>query len=166
MPQLCAETLIKKLNLEPHIEGGFFRRTFTSSSSDDQHAFCSSIYYLLCISSPLGHLHKNQSDIIHYHHSGTALKYTTISPKGELSETILGSDITRGEQPQLLVQGGYWKATELVKQEHISADYCLISEAVIPGFRYQDMELATAANIRQQFPSLVNHLLPLIKSEI
>lgn len=163
MSALCAATLIEQLKLEAHVEGGFFRRTFTSENSHDLQAYCSSIYYLLSTRSPLGYLHKNQSDIVHYHHSGETLKYTLVSPAGELTETLLGCDVSRGEHPQLFVRGGYWKAAELLRSNPSHADYALISEAVIPEFRYEDIELATEAKIHQQHPHLASQLLALIK---
>lgn len=51
----------------------------------------------------------------------------------------MGSDSSRGEMRQLLVEGGWWKASEIPEedlkagaddQEHTG---CLISEVVVPG---------------------------------
>ncbi len=60
--------LIRKLQLQPHVEGGYYRRTYNSqhNSGEPQRSLMSSIYYLLTDDSPIGYFHRNQSDIIHY----------------------------------------------------------------------------------------------------
>ncbi len=107
----------------------------------------SSIYYMLTDDNPAGHLHRNHSDIMHYWHAGGALRYWLITPDGELRNTVLGPDLAAGEQLQLLVPGGWWKATELV-----SGGFGLLSEAVSPGFDFADMTLARFADIVAAFP--------------
>lgn len=148
------QEIIKILSLEPHpSEGGYFKRTFSSeintACSAGTRKSLSSIYYMLTSDSPIGHLHKNKSDIIHYFHSGSAITYTIIHPNGQLETKILGNDLSHGQTPQLTVKGGCWKASELNE-----GDYGLLSEAVSPGFEYADMELAQSATIRERFPEL------------
>jgi predicted cupin superfamily sugar epimerase len=147
------QQIIKTLELEPHpSEGGYFKRTYTSEIETPCPAgirqTLSSIYYLLSNDSPIGYLHKNRSDIIHYFHSGSAISYLIIHPDGLLETQTLGNDISRGQTPQLTVKGGCWKASELS-----AGEYGLLSEAVSPGFEYADMELAEAATIRACFPA-------------
>lgn len=146
----AVSALIQTLGLEPHIEGGFYKRSYASSTSvESGHGLrvaMSSIYYLLTQQQPIGHWHRNRSDIMHYFHAGSALTYWLISPQGCLSKHILSNDITEG-LPQLLVPGGYWKATHLK-----TGDYGLLSEAVCPGFDFADMELAEAKQLLAQYP--------------
>ena len=101
----------------------------------------------------MGYLHRNNSDIIHFYHLGSPIKYLIISPDGKIEEQILGPDIANGELPQLVVKGGDWKASQLC-----SGEYSLISEAVAPGFEYEDNEIATLEVINQLFPGLVSCL--------
>lgn len=115
---MTAAELIRLLKLEPHpTEGGYFRRTYESSLRCDcgygSRPLLTSIYYLLTQENPVGLLHRNRSDILHYHQLGAAVKYIMISPDGSLSEQILGPDIAHGESLQLLVPGGWWKAARL-----------------------------------------------------
>jgi predicted cupin superfamily sugar epimerase len=135
--------VISILGLERHpLEGGYFRRTYESEASfgagDGNRKLLSSIYYLLSSDSPIGFMHRNKSDIVHYYHLGEPASYMLISPGGEIFEKVLGPDISNGQHLQLVVPGGYWKASELK-----SGDYSLISEAVSPGFVYSDNQLAT-----------------------
>ncbi len=155
--------LIRLLELEPHpTEGGYFRRTYKSDLRCDcgsgSRPLLTSIYYLLTQDSPGGFLHRNKSDILHYHQLGAAVKYLVISPEGILAERILGPDIAHGETLQLLVPGGWWKASQLC-----GGDYALISEAVAPGFDYTDNEIATEEMARQNWPEIFDMLKRRIK---
>ncbi|CAK0774005.1 conserved hypothetical protein [Gammaproteobacteria bacterium] len=145
---------IAALGLQPHIEGGYFRRTYQSENRiriDHRHNrhLLTSIFYLLTDDSPVGYFHKNTSDIIHYYHAGAPLTYWIIPPDGNLYTYQLGPEVANGQKLQLLVEGGCWKATILERGE-----YSLLSEAVAPGFDYRDMEIATATVMQQKFPRL------------
>lgn len=113
---------------------------------------------MLTSDDPHGYLHKNKSDIIHFHHLGSAIKYLIISPEGKIKEQILGPDIINGQLPQLVVNGGDWKVSQLC-----SGEYGLISEAVAPGFEYEDNEIATSELVKLTFPDLASRLDKYIK---
>jgi len=96
-----------------------------------------SIFYLLTKDSPINHWHKNKSDIIHYHLQGASIRMLLINAAtGEFEEHILGQDVFKGEKLQVLVPGYTWKGCYL-----LDGEYCLTSEAVSPGFAYEDMTL-------------------------
>lgn len=147
------ETVIHQLQLEPHREGGFYRRSFQAdhrASIDQGHGerfTLTSIYYLLTADSPTGHWHLNHSDILHYFHLGSPLTYYMIHPDGFLETAVLGPDLAAGQQLQLAVRGGIWKASHLP-----SGDYGLVSEAVSPGFDFADMILGRLEELLGQFP--------------
>ncbi len=147
------DTLIETLGLQPHVEGGYFRRTFEAGHRDkidqgDGPRFTmTSIYYLLTQESPVGHWHLNKSDILHFFHLGAPIIYYLIHPDGRLERVVMGPDPSQGHVLQMAVTGGTWKASHLEK-----GDYGLISEAVSPGFEYADMTLGVAASLVQQFP--------------
>jgi len=148
------DEIIKLLGLEPHpTEGGYFRRTYESNlrcdTENGSRILLTSIYFLLTKDSPVGCLCRNKSDIIHFHQLGASIKYTIVSPDGVLSEKILGPNIAHGETLQLLVPGGWWKASQICE-----GDYALISEAVSPGFEYADNEIATEELVQQCFPEI------------
>lgn len=151
-----AESLIKILDLEAHVEGGFFRRTFQADHRDliktksGDRFTMTSIYYLLSSDSPIGHFHLNKSDIAHFFHSGSAVQYYLIDPDGKLHSFILGNNPENDELFQFVVPGGWWKASKLIEDDR--ADYGLISEAVAPGFDYHDMTLGLSESMIVQFP--------------
>lgn len=146
------QQLIRHLQLEPHLEGGYFRRTYSAALSGispdgRERPFMSSIFYLLTDDSPVGYFHRNRSDIVHYWHCGSSLTYFLVDPRGHFQQIVLGPDMDRGQQLQLTVPGGVWKATRLN-----GGEFGLLSEAVTPGFEYADMELATADTLQQAAP--------------
>lgn len=158
------EALVRLLGLEAHDEGGYFRQIYqsnwqlpTPARTGESRWGVNTIYYLLTRQSPTGHLHRNESDIIHFFHAGSPLTYLMVSPEGQLSQVIMGPDPAQGHVFQMTVPGGYWKASFLAEGE-----YGLISEAVVPGFDYRDRELASVETITRQFPHLTAELTPYI----
>lgn len=145
---MTKDDYISWLNLDLHpLEGGYFKRTYESDSSigngNMKRSLLTSIYYMLTEDNPIGYLHRNKSDILHFYHAGSPIKYFIISPSGELDEKILGPDVSQGQVPQLLVRSGDWKASELC-----GGEFGLLSEAVSPGFEYADNELAKQREIQ------------------
>ncbi|MVV48026.1 cupin domain-containing protein [Pseudomonas sp. PB120] len=149
-----AQNLITALNLEPHVEGGYYRRTFqtdhqvTAQTPGGPRYLMSSIYYLLTCDSPIGHFHLNRSDIMHYYHLGDAIQYSLIFPDGRLETVMMGSDVAAGQCLQLHVPGGVWKASRLMDG---TTGFGLISEAVSPGFDFADMEMGSRRKLSEQF---------------
>lgn len=162
-PPVSTSALIQLLGLEAHDEGGYFRQLYQSDWTvpTDREGSAryglNTIYYLLTAESPKGHLHRNQSDIVHFFHAGHPLTYLLLSPEGQLSTVVMGPDPLQGHVFQMTVPGGYWKASYLA-----SGDFGLISEAVCPGFDYRDRTLATPAMVRQEFPQHWEALAPYV----
>ncbi|MFT6895840.1 MAG: purine nucleoside permease/predicted cupin superfamily sugar epimerase [Paraglaciecola sp.] len=153
---LTAEQIIAALDLQGHVEGGYFRQTFSAdhrpaiATQNGPRVTMTSIYYLLTKASPIGHFHMNQSDIMHYFHSGDPITYYMLHPDGTLETTILGPDPTLGHQLQMLVKGGTWKASRISITGPYG--YGLIGEAVSPGFNYNDMQLGLTPELLATFP--------------
>ncbi len=149
-------TLADRLGLEPNREGGFYRQTYESShevhTANGQRPLMNSIYYLLTAASPVGALHRNRSDITHFHHVGGPATYLLIAPAGEVTQVVLGTDYAAGQVPSFTAPGGYWKTSNVTAP---GATDCLISEAVAPGFRYDDHEMATLDLLAREHPNLV-----------
>src|SRR5947199_5611 len=113
------ESIIEKLSMIKHIEGGYFSEIYRSETIidtdrvDTNRSILTSIYYMLTDDRPIGYFHKNKSDIVHYFHGGSALTYFIIESNGELKKIKLGNNIFADQHPQLIVIGGCWKATIL-----------------------------------------------------
>jgi purine nucleoside permease/predicted cupin superfamily sugar epimerase len=153
---LTAAELIDALDLEGHVEGGYFRQTFKADHRPKiggiggERVLMTSIYYLLSAEFPIGHFHKNQSDIMHYFHTGDPINYYMLNPDGTMQNVVLGPDPTQGHQLQMMVKGGTWKASKV----SLNGDYGygLIGEAVAPGFEYSDMQLGKTSDLLEEFP--------------
>lgn len=157
------QTLIDTLQLERHIEGGYFRRAYThpvsSATAVGPRPLMSAIYYLLTDDEPVDHFHVNRSDILHFFHCGSPITYYLIGADGQLETHLLGNDLGAGQRPQLLVPGGIWKACALT-----SGEFGLLSEAVSPGFDYADMALIDQQQLRERAGDQAESLLHLVRS--
>lgn len=158
--------IIALLKLTKHIEGGYFGETYQSphfmpinGNFLSRHSM-TSMYYLLTDDEPICHFHVEKSDIICYFHGGSPITYLLINPAGKLEKFVLGLDLTKGHLPQLLIKGGYWKASILTDGE-----FGLLSEAVSPGFNYDDLEIGNKQTLQLLFPDLWDEICPYIKHE-
>jgi predicted cupin superfamily sugar epimerase len=145
--------IIRLLDLEHHFEGGYFRQTYKAvqrariDTAAGERTTLSTIYYMLTDDSRIDHFHTKSSDGIEYFHLGQPLTYHLIHPDGRYERVVVGPDILQGQQLQLVVQGGTWKAAELV-----AGDYGLVSEAVAPGWEMEDMVTPSRAELLTLFP--------------
>lgn len=148
--------LVDVLQLEPHVEGGYFKQTFKPidghivKTDKGDRVTMTSIYYLLTAESPIGHFHRNTSDIMHYYHAGDSISYYLIHPDGQLQTVVLGPDVMAGQTFQFVVKGGVWKASRIDSQGVYG--YGLIGEAVAPGFEFADMQLGETLDLQRRYP--------------
>lgn len=149
-------TIISKLKMTPHKEGGYFSETYRSPDKAHfehfgKRNYMTSIYYMLTYERPIGYFHSNKSDIIHYHQSGSAIRYFLVNLDNEWEEHTLGPDIMNGEVLQLVVPGGYLKASKL-----LTGNYGLIGEAVSPGFDYSDNIIVANKKFKAMYPQFMD----------
>lgn len=158
------DTIIKQLSMKQHEEGGYYSETYRSklaintTRQDNDRSILTSIFYMLTNDSPIAFFHKNESDIVHYFHSGSALTYFIIEPHGELKKIKLGHDILSDQHLQFVIKGGCWKATLLEEGQ-----YGLLGEAVAPGFDGKDRVFATREDIQSLVPHKWNEISLFVK---
>jgi uncharacterized protein len=129
------------LDLEPHPEGGWYRRTWTSSdrvttADGRERPTATSILFLL----PAGECstwHRVASHEIWLAHRGSVVLQLggvgdDVVP-GEIQ--TLGTDVAHGELAQLVVTAGVWQRT---LPSPVDA---LVSCVVSPGFEFADLEI-------------------------
>ena len=171
-------TTISGLNLQKHIEGGYFvetdRAKFTIpnpflhdaasdlATSPEQSATrqaSTTIFYLISPGSPVGYFHRNKGRTIHTLHWGRG-RYVVVhadevgagtAEKARIETFTVGHDVANGEKLQWIVEGGKFKASFLLPEarEEESQSGCLISETVIPGFEYADHDFMTAEALKK-----------------
>jgi len=155
---LTPAEIITHLNLEKHCEGGYFHRTFYSEKTvqtdhQGERRQVSSIYYLLTHDSKISYFARNKSDLIIYYHLGDPLKIIFLDEHGNTSEKILGPDLRAGQQLQIPCPANTCKAYEFM-----GSNFCLIGEAVAPGFEYEDMEMMKYEDLSNLYPETIESI--------
>ncbi len=69
------------------------------------------------------------------------VEISMLSPSGELTRVVLGTDYRLGHTPQAVVPAGCWFGAKLLPD----SDYCFFSCTVSPGFAFDDFEIADAS---------------------
>lgn len=142
-----AEYYIKNLNMDPHIEGGYFKESFISNDeARKDKKLWSSIYFLLR-TGEVSNFHRLKSDELWYYHDGEALTIYMITPEGELITSQLGKNIENGEMPQVLVPKGYIFGSAMNND-----GYSLVGCMVSPAFDYKEFELFDREYLLNLYP--------------
>ena len=142
-----AEYYIKNLNMDPHIEGGYFKESFISNDeARKDKKLWSSIYFLLR-TCEVSNFHRLKSDELWYYHDGEALTIYMITPEGELITSQLGKNIENGEMPQVLVPKGYIFGSAM-NNDGYSLVGCMVSLA----FDYKEFELFDREYLLNLYP--------------
>ena len=132
---LSAASVIARLALAPHPEGGWYRETFRDPRTVDGRAVATAIYYLLDVGE-VSEWHRVDAAEIWHWYAGAPL-VITVSPNGHDAKAVhLGPALDQGQQPQLVVPAGHWQsATSL-------GAWTLVGCTVAPGFVFEGFELA------------------------
>ncbi|MBO3444711.1 cupin domain-containing protein [Clostridium sp. CCUG 7971] len=144
-----AQYYIEKLDMTPHVEGGYFKESIVSKDffREDKKLF-SSIYFLL-ETGEVSNFHRLTSDEMWYYHDGQALTIYMITPDGELITKQLGLDIEKGEIPQVLVPKGYIFGSSMNND-----GFALVGCMVAPAFTFDDFELFERKDLLNMYPHL------------
>lgn len=133
----AAREIIDLLELEPHPEGGWYRRTFADKGADHTNT-STAIYYLLA-RGERSHWHRvhNAAEVWH-HYAGDALRLSTSADGTATAHHILGTNLADGERPQAVVPRGQWQSAEPL------GEWTLVGCTVAPGFDFAEFEMAPA----------------------
>lgn len=147
-----ATYFIEKLQMQKHVEGGFYKESITSEENIvtvDRGArdLWSSIYFLLQ-TGEVSHFHRLKSDEVWYYHGGNALTIYMITPEGELIKKSLGLDIEKGQLPQIVVPKGYIFGSAMENE-----GYSLVGCMVAPAFTFEDFELFDREYLIKEYPT-------------
>lgn len=152
-----AEYLIKKLNLESHPEGDYFRENYRSEGiinpESDKKEFPSgrnyftSIYYLLQ-GSDTSSFHRIQSDETWHFYTGSSATIHIIHPDSLYEALYLGPEIEKGQAYQHTVPAQSWFGVSIDDQSSFILAGCTVS----PGFDFSDFEMGDLYKLKQAFP--------------
>jgi uncharacterized protein len=149
---MTAHEIKALLDLVPHpVEGGFFRRTYTSAGTVELprglRAQGTAIYYLL-EAGTFSEMHVLESDEIFHFYLGDPVEMLQLYPDGRFALLTLGQDLSAGQQVQVVVPAGLWQGTRLVGDGKVA----LLGCTVTPGFDFTDYKSAEYAELATQWP--------------
>lgn len=148
---------IKKLGLEKHPEGGWFKEVYRSEETTaaahlperfkGERHHSTSIYFLLS-SNTFSAFHRIKSDELWHFYDGSPVTIHLINENGEHSMVTLGREIDKGEVLQYAIPHGLWFGAEVVDEDSFS----LVGCTVAPGFHFDDFELAKRDDLAEKYP--------------
>jgi uncharacterized protein len=159
---MTAEEIRKLLNLEPHpCEGGWFRQTWRSEEMIPRVVLPARypaarpagtcIYYLL-EPDTFSEMHRLASDEIFHFYYGDPVEMLQLLPDGSGQTVIIGSDLSRGHNPQLIVPKNIWQGSRLMPGGKVALLGCTVS----PGFDYADYETGRRDTLSGEYPEFAD----------
>jgi predicted cupin superfamily sugar epimerase len=165
---MTADEIKSLLKLEPHpVEGGHFRRTYTSTlnvqvdrrGQSATRAMGTAIYYLL-EPGAFSEMHVLASDELFHFYLGDPVEMLQLWPDGRSEVVVLGPDLAAGQHVQLLVPAGVWQGTRLVGEGKVA----LLGCSVVPGFDFTDYTSGSLAELAAKWPEQAMRINALIRS--
>ena len=149
---MTADEIKALLKLEPHpVEGGFYRRTYTSAGSVElargTRAQGTAIYYLL-EAGTFSEMHVLDSDEIFHFYLGDPVEMLQLHPDGSSEVLVLGPDLGAGQYVQVVVPAGVWQGTRLMGEGKVA----LLGCTVTPGFDFADYRNAGFEELAAKWP--------------
>ncbi len=146
----------RKLGLNPHPEGGYYKETYRSEGSlllkNDGQAksrqYATAIYFLMETGN-FSAFHRIKSDELWHFYYGDPLEVFYIDLSGVLQRILLGQNPENGETLQALVPASVWFASRPLK----TGQYSLVGCTVSPGFDFEDFEMAKREELTHEFPA-------------
>ncbi len=152
-----ADQLIQFLNLKPHPEGGYYRETYRGPSPipgfKPQRVFSTAIYYLL-VPGSVSKMHRLACDEIFHFYVGDPVTWVLLGPAGEVQKTVLGQDLKKDQQLQLVIPAGTWFGGFLNE----GGQFALMGTTVAPGFEFEDFVLGDRKKLLELFPAAAREI--------
>jgi predicted cupin superfamily sugar epimerase len=161
---MTADEIKALLKLEPHpVEGGFFRRTYTSQGTVESprgvRRHGTAIFYLL-EPGTFSEMHVLDSDEIFHFYLGDPVEMLQLYADGRSALFTLGPDLMADQHVQLLVPAGVWQGTRLVGDGKVA----LLGCTVTPGFDFADYRSASYAELAAKWPADAERIRKLTRS--
>lgn len=149
---MTADEIKALLNLQPHpIEGGHFRRTYTSATPLNLprgiRPAGTAIYYLL-EAGTFSEMHSLSSDEIFHFYLGDPVEMLQLYEDGRSALFTLGQDLMDDQHVQLVVPAGVWQGTHLIGDGKVA----LLGCTVTPGFEFADYHSGNFAELAEKWP--------------
>ena len=133
---LSADEVVRRLDLAPHPEGGYYRETYRDPKVDEAGRSASSLIYFLLGPGDVSAWHRVDAVEVWHWYAGAPLVITVSSNGHDAESAHLGNDLLAGQRPQFVVPAGWWQsATSL-------GGWTLVGCTVAPAFEFSRFELA------------------------
>jgi predicted cupin superfamily sugar epimerase len=152
-----AQYWIDRLDLEPHVEGGYFKETYRADENIGSQAlperfsgnrsFCTAIFFLLH-DRDFSAFHRIKQDELWHFYTGDTLLLHIINQQGIYSQIRLGMNFDDGEVFQAMVPKCSWFGANLKEPD----SFTLVGCTVAPGFEFNDLEIANRDALVALFP--------------
>lgn len=152
-----AQRIVRRYELKPHPEGGYYREVYRSalavehpgipSDTPSTRAAGTFIYYLLADDQISAFHRVKWSDEIWHLYAGGPLELHLIDPGGDYRVVTLTTALDDGE-PSAVVPSGWWQAARLPPGTRWAFCGC----SVAPGFDFLDFELPRTDDLLARFP--------------
>jgi uncharacterized protein len=148
---------IRKLQLDPHPEGGYFRQTYKAELQLPKAALpagfagsraASTAIYFLLEREHFSAFHRLRSDEMWHFYVGEPLVVHVIDPEGNYSTILLGSDPEAGHVLQAGVRAGCWFASHVADWKSFAVVGCTVA----PGFDFEDFEIGKREELVRRYP--------------
>jgi predicted cupin superfamily sugar epimerase len=161
---MTADEIKALLNLQLHpVEGGHFRRTYTSAATLDLPSGIrpagTAIYYLL-EPGTFSEMHVLASDELFHFYLGDPVEMLQLYEDGRSAIFTLGQDLMDDQQVQLVVSAGVWQGTRLIGDGKVA----LLGCTVTPGFDFADYRSGTYAELAKKWPKHADRIKALTKN--
>jgi predicted cupin superfamily sugar epimerase len=129
-------SLIERLSLQPHPEGGWYAETHRDAPADGGRGSLTQIYYLLEAGQQSRWHRVTDATEVWHHYAGGPLELL-LSPDGAgIERVVLGSDIAAGESPHCVIAPKVWQSARPL------GGWSLCGCTVAPAFEFSGFEMA------------------------
>lgn len=151
-----AKYYIDQFAMLKHPEGGWYKETYRArgiisgseiSGFAGDRSFSTAIYFLLTNGNP-SVFHRIKADEVWHFYDGDGVVIHELDEPGRYTEHKLGLDVEEAEEPQLVIKGKSWFASEVVKEN----GWCLVGCTVAPGFDFEDFEMVERSILTEKYP--------------
>lgn len=136
-----AQSIVRKLQLQPHPEGGWYTEIYRSaqrvSSGTQERSAMTSIYFLL-EEGQVSRWHCVDADEAWHFYEGCTLELLVAPPDFSRMEIITMGEVWDGDTPVYIVPAGWWQAARSMGQ------FSLVGCTVAPGFEFSGFRFLDA----------------------
>jgi uncharacterized protein len=127
------QSIVNKLNLQPHPEGGWYAEIYRSTQrviSNDRHRSAMTSIYFLLAEKQVSRWHCVDADEAWHFYEGSALELLVAPPDFSRMEIITLGEVRDNRKPIHVVPAGWWQAARS------TGEFSLVGCTVAPGFEF------------------------------